>query len=119
MGALLWAVGGLAGVLVVYLAYVIVRTLIAGASGRKPEGLTATADLPGRAKVGDQIRLTLRVTNTLGRPRVLTNTDLQDALVEFTLRARLAGMFAGSVTAYVDGDHYRWIDCPVSVEIEG
>jgi len=79
---MLW-VGGVIGVLILlYVAYMTVRTIVAGRGGRSPEGLSAAAELPRRARVGEQVSLVVRITNSLDRPRTLTSTDLDEALVK-------------------------------------
>lgn len=82
LNALMWGGGALVSLFLLYLTYMIVRTVRAGRGSRIPEGLSAVTELPARARVGEQLQLVVRVTNSLDRQRTLTNTDLEDSLVK-------------------------------------
>lgn len=76
---LLWILAAVGALVLLYLAYMFVRTLMAGRGGRCPEGISAAVEAPARARVGEELSLVVRVTNSLDRPRTLTHTDLTDS----------------------------------------
>jgi hypothetical protein len=75
----LWVVGGVLGLVALYVAYIVIGTFVTGAMGHRPRGIEVTVDAPSICSVGDVVELVVTVRDTLGRERWLHSVDFEDS----------------------------------------
>ena len=78
----LWVVGVVVGLVVLYIGFMVVGTLWTNARGTEPEGVEVEASATAGCRVGEDVTVSVTVRDTLGKARVLNNVDLDAAYLE-------------------------------------